>query len=78
MIEGIIEILICSYINFNQINLKTIGGCLGAIQSYFSLALVIVIMPATNVFLFITACKDISKLDQQNYKEMFGAFYEVF
>ncbi len=54
------------------------GGALGTIQSYFSLALLVVIMPAVNIFLFILAYKDINKLDHQNYKEMFGVYYEDF
>ena len=35
-------------------------------------------MPAVNIYLLILACKDLKKLDQENYKEMFGALYEDF
>ncbi len=33
-------------------------------------------MPAVEIFLLILVCKDMKKLDKENYKKMFGILYE--
>jgi len=33
-------------------------------------------MPAVEIFLLILAYKDMKKLDEENYKKMFGILYE--
>ena len=43
-----------------------------------SLILIIVILPALNIYLFILACKEVKKLDIEKFKKMFGVFYEDF
>jgi hypothetical protein len=68
MIEGIIEILICSYFNYKYQKFNSVGEILGAVQSYFCLTLVIVAMPLINIFLLIKAFKDIKVLDKKIYK----------
>ena len=53
MIEGFIEILICSYFNYQQPNYNTIGEVLGIFQAYFSLSLIVVAIPIINISLLI-------------------------
>jgi hypothetical protein len=68
MIEGIIEIFIHSYFNCNSPNFNSIGEVLGIVQSNFSLALIVVIMPLINIYLLIQAYKDINNLDHELIK----------
>jgi len=53
MIEGIIEISIYSYFNLKSANFNSAGEILGIGQSYFSLALILIIMPLVNIYLLI-------------------------
>ena len=78
MIEGIIEILICSYFNYQTPKLNSIAEVLGAFQSYFCLILIVIIMPIINVFVLIVAYKDITMLELKLFKKAFGVFYEDF
>ena len=68
MIEGIIEILICSYFNYKSQKFNSVGEIMGAMQSNFCLILVVVAMPLINIFLLIKAFKDIKVLDKKIYK----------
>jgi uncharacterized membrane protein len=78
MIEGIIEISIYSYFNYRSSNFNTIGEILGINQSYFSLGLIVVIMPLINIYLLIQAYRDINNLDNDLIKFFFKVFYENF
>ena len=78
MIEGIIEISIYSYFNCISANFNSTGEILGIGQSYFSLALIVFIMPIINIYLLILAYRDIKNLDHEYTKQFFGAFYENF
>ena len=68
MIEGIIEILICSYLNYQTPKFNSIAEVLGASQSYFCLILIVIVMPIINVFVLIVAYKDISMLELKLFK----------
>ena len=78
MNEGIIEIFIYSYFNYRSPNFDSIGEILGISQSYFSLVMIVIIMPLINIFLLILAYKDMSKLELEIIKQLFGVFYEDF
>jgi hypothetical protein len=78
MIEAIIELLIFSYFNYLSPNYNTIGEVLGISQSYFCLAMLVFIMPLINIILLVLAHQNINKLEDENIKELFGAFYEDF
>jgi hypothetical protein len=68
IIEAILEILICSYFNFKSPNFNTVGEFLGIFLSYFCLILLLIVLPAANIYLFILAVKDIQKLDNEELK----------
>ena len=53
LLEGFIEILICSYFNYKQPNYNTIGEILGIFQAYFCLFLIVVAIPIINISLLI-------------------------
>ena len=67
MIEGIIEIFIYSYLNYETLNFNSIAEVLGAFQSIFCLTLIVFVMPIINIFILISAYKDITILDIKLY-----------
>ena len=73
-IEGMIEFIICGYLNLMTLETTSNGEILGMLISVFCLCLDIAFLPLTIIWL--VCFKNVKKLSSERYEEKFGPLFD--